>query len=542
MKMPVDGKASVDAALAASGGFGLAQALVMFVALFAWIVHGAQVMSMAYVAPAAAAEFSDDATAIRLTGTFFFTGWLVGLTLWGRLSSTRGWLFALVWIELAVAMSGLATAAATSGRMYLAARFFCGFAEGGVPTTSFGWAGEFFLPAHKPVAGITLQVGFLVGSLLITLGAYEGGTGEWRTLSAVVSACALPVALLAFIAPESPRWLRRAGHKVRASEVLSHIASLNSWPAREGWSAPPSIEMHALSKAAHLRDSEKLRDSDGDAADGDVELVDENASMLQHAHAGGTDGTHGVRTVGVEISPGVSSTSSDDLIPAPSLPVVAASARPTPSIWILISADASTRRVVLTLCFHWFVYSALFFGLSLHQAHDVRNALFTNVLQIPTVIATAFAFDTLGRRATMLALLSTASLACVSLSTLHALGGALGSAEETTRAALSTLGCMCMSAAFAGGYVLSAELLPTEVRPIGLALCSQCSRVGGMMSPVALLFEHAAVPYALWGALALVGGLATLALPETLGEPSLETIDDLHALIYRRLGVRYGRL
>ena len=95
-----------------------------------------------------------------------------------------------------------------------------------------------------------------------------------------------------------------------------------------------------------------------------------------------------------------------------------------------------------------------------------------------------------------------------------------------------------MSGAFAGGYVLSAELLPTNVRALGLALCSQTSRIGGFIAPFALLFEHAAVPYAIWAGCAFLGGLLTLRLPETLGEPSLESLDDLHALLFRRLGVR----
>ena len=88
--------------------------------------------------------------------------------------------------------------------------------------------------------------------------------------------------------------------------------------------------------------------------------------------------------------------------------------------------------------------------------------------------------------------------------------------------------------------MVSAELLPTDVRPLGLALCSQCSRVGGFFSPFALLFEHASVPYTLWAVLALAGGLSTLQLPETLGEPSLESVDDLRALMHRRLGVRFA--
>ena len=65
--------------------------------------------------------------------------------------------------------SSCATAAAPSARSFLLARFLCGVAEGGVPTTSFGWAGEFLLPRHKTRVGIVLQMGFQLGSLLFTV-------------------------------------------------------------------------------------------------------------------------------------------------------------------------------------------------------------------------------------------------------------------------------------------------------------------------------------------------------------------------------------
>ena len=62
-----------------------------------------------------------------------------------------------------------------------------------------------------------------------------------------------------------------------------------------------------------------------------------------------------------------------------------------------------------------------------------------------------------------------------------------------------------MGAAFAGGYILSAEVLPTDVRALGLSACSQCARVGGFVSPLLLLIDEssATVPYAIWAALAL---------------------------------------
>ena len=55
-------------------------------------------------------------------------------------------------------------------------------------------------------------------------------------------------------------------------------------------------------------------------------------------------------------------------------------------------------------------------------------------------------------------------------------GGGGGGGEGSLHAAVSTLGTVCVSCAFAGGYVLSAEVLPTDARATGLALCSQAAR------------------------------------------------------------------
>ena len=65
---------STDELLQASGGFGRAQAGIVAVAFVAWVVHGAQVMSMGFVGPAAAEEFYEEATAVKLAGSAFFAG------------------------------------------------------------------------------------------------------------------------------------------------------------------------------------------------------------------------------------------------------------------------------------------------------------------------------------------------------------------------------------------------------------------------------------------------------------------------------------
>ena len=78
---------------------------------------------------------------------------------------------------------------------------------------------------------------------------------------------------------------------------------------------------------------------------------------------------------------------------------------------------------------------------------------------------------------------------------------------------------------------------------MGLSTCSQVGRIGGFFSPMLLLLggKGVAIPYTIWAALSFGAALATLWLPETLGEPSLETVDDLRALVTRKASWRHLR-
>ena len=102
-----DGKLelSMDDKLASTGGFGLCQWITSGTAFCAWVIHGAQVMSMASIGPAAAAEFVADATLVNLNGSFFFLGWLVGVGLWGKVAARYGWLTALGCVEVLAALA-----------------------------------------------------------------------------------------------------------------------------------------------------------------------------------------------------------------------------------------------------------------------------------------------------------------------------------------------------------------------------------------------------------------------------------------------------
>lgn len=482
---------SIDGLLEACGGFGRMQGLTTACAFTFLIVHGAQVMSMAYLGPAAAAEYESEGAVMRLSGSFFFVGWLAGLPLWGRLAARRGWLSALSCMELCVVVFGCGSALATSGRAYLASRLLVGFAQGGVPTTTSGWAAEFVLPADRTFCGLVLNLGFVSGSLLVTALSYWFGLEQWRALSAGIALGALPLALAAaFALLESPRWLLRAGRAAQSAEVLRAVARRN----------------------------------------GRTSALDDEVSTLEEAAA----------LVASDGSP----TSSCGEPPAPALAQRKAT---KPSLLALVISDGAVRWILGILALQWFSYSALYFGLMLHDAHDLRGMLRTAALQIPGALATAWSFDRLGRRTTTCVLLLLGgALPCAGLAVLAAhphteqLGSgaegahahaphAAAAAHPHLHAALTSLGCVCMSAAFGMGFVYTGELLPTELRAVGLAACSFVARLGGFCSPLLLLLSEAAPAacYVLWACIALAAAAATLRLPETRGEPTLETVDDL---------------
>lgn len=95
---------------------------------------------------------------------------------------------------------------------------------------------------------------------------------------------------------------------------------------------------------------------------------------------------------------------------------------------------------------------------------------------------------------------------------------------------LSFLGKFSISGSLCVAYVYAAELFPTEVRSIGIGFCSMIGRVGGIAAPFIILLEEqedlSFVPYLLFGVCGIMSGVWSLTLPETAGQPLLQTIDE----------------
>jgi len=95
---------------------------------------------------------------------------------------------------------------------------------------------------------------------------------------------------------------------------------------------------------------------------------------------------------------------------------------------------------------------------------------------------------------------------------------------------LSFLGKFAISGSLCVVYTYAAELFPTEVRSIGIGFGSMVGRVGGVSAPFIILLEEidglSFLPYLIFGVSGILSGAWALFLPETAGEPILQTIDE----------------
>ena len=98
---------------------------------------------------------------------------------------------------------------------------------------------------------------------------------------------------------------------------------------------------------------------------------------------------------------------------------------------------------------------------------------------------------------------------------------------------LAGIGKLGTSAAFSATYIYSVEIFPTVARNTGIGYASCFARIASISAPqIALLGDYVApwLPFVVYGAVATLGGLLVLLLPETLRRPLPQTVSDSIAL------------
>ncbi|XP_064595319.1 organic cation transporter protein-like [Liolophura sinensis] len=199
---------------------------------------------------------------------------------------------------------------------------------------------------------------------------------------------------------------------------------------------------------------------------------------------------------------------------------------------ILHSPTLLTRSAILFV--NWLVISMVYYGLSLNSgnlAGDIYlNFFLVGLVEFPAYTLCLLLLDRIGRKSLYCASMLSGGIACVCtiFPSLYA-----NQDLQWVTVILAMVGKLGAAAAFAIVYVYSSELFPTVVRNSALGAASMFARAGGMISPyISDMSDFVggdigkALPLLIFGVSAVVAGLLSLVLPETLNKKLPETIED----------------
>jgi len=184
-----------------------------------------------------------------------------------------------------------------------------------------------------------------------------------------------------------------------------------------------------------------------------------------------------------------------------------------------------------TMFLNWLVTTLCFYGVT-SAAATLTPDLYTNYMlaiavEIPAHFASYFLLDTLGRRHVLGLAQLLAGAACI------AAGFIDSDSLELLKIGLALLGKFGAAMSFAIVFVYTAEMFPTEIRSTAVGMSSLSGRIGGLLAPqIAKLSQFwVPLPLIVMGSSSLIGGiLVFLSLPETLGKPLPQTMEEALAL------------
>ncbi|XP_066216294.1 solute carrier family 22 member 6 isoform X5 [Saccopteryx leptura] len=182
----------------------------------------------------------------------------------------------------------------------------------------------------------------------------------------------------------------------------------------------------------------------------------------------------------------------------------------------------------------WFATSFAYYGVAMDlQGFGVSIYLIQIIfgaVDLPAKLVGFLITNFVGRRPAQMASLLLAGI-CILIN------GVVPKVQTTVRTFLAVLGKGCLAASFNGMLLYTGELYPTVIRQTGLGMGSTMARVGSIISPlVSMTAElHPSVPFFIFGIVAMAASIVTLLLPETLGRPLPDTVQDMENRRGRKL-------
>ncbi|CAN6229688.1 unnamed protein product [Urochloa humidicola] len=402
---------------------------------------------------------------VGLAQAVFFAGCMIGAGVFGHLSdSFLGRKGSLQVVCILNASFGLLTALAPNYWAYAALRLLTGFSTGSVGVLSFVLATEPIGPSRRGAAGMSTFY-FFSGGIAALAGVAALFPRSWRTLYVVTSlpSLAFVAAVVPFVS-ESPRWYLV---RRRADDALRVVRAIAVGNGRE---VPDDVTL-------------KLDDEDEEAGkEGGVGDHESAANSAPSSHSSGG------------------------------------------SIVDVFRSRTTRSRLVLSVIIN-LLSSVVYYGLSLNVV-NLKTNLYVSVVanslaEMPAYLLTALLLDRFGRKPLAIGTMLLSGTFCVAGSLIAGSG-----VMRVVRMACGMVGIFGMAATYNLLFIYTAELFPTVVRNAALGCTTQAAQLGAIVAPLVVVLGER-VPFAVFGASGVVGGLLVFYLPETMNKPLYDTMAGL---------------
>ncbi|XP_067464155.1 solute carrier family 22 member 6 [Thunnus thynnus] len=184
------------------------------------------------------------------------------------------------------------------------------------------------------------------------------------------------------------------------------------------------------------------------------------------------------------------------------------------------------RKMTVCLSAVWLSTSFAYYGLSMDLQKFGVNIYLIQVIfgavDIPAKVIVTVSMSFIGRRPSQCGALIFAGVTIL-------INVLVPYDKQTLRTCLAVVGKGCLAASFNCCYLYSGELYPTIIRQNGMGWVSMMARVGAMVAPMVLLVGDYIpwLPGLIYGGAPILSGVAAVFLPETLGSPLPDTIQDV---------------
>ncbi|ONK82054.1 uncharacterized protein A4U43_C01F35650 [Asparagus officinalis] len=430
---------TVDDALG-STGFGKFQALALAYSGVGYAAEAMEVMLLSFIGGPLREEWGLTSGQESLITSVVFVGMMVGASSWGVVSDNYGRRKGFLFTALVTCGAGFLGAFAPNYISFVVLRFMVGIGLGG-GSVLLSWFLEFVPTNNRGTWMIVFTCFWSVGTVLEASLAWAVMPRlGWRWLLALSALPSFLLLLFYGVAPESPRYLCMKGRTDEAVDILQRVARVNHKPLPYG----------KLVSECKVELDEKLNPSEC----AHLIPVQNNKTANEDAKSK----TRGIRALRSILSP----------------PLI----RSTLLLWMDFFGNVfayygvsllTTELVTEKRC-------SVMLNSSLSESSGpYKDVFITSFAEFPGFLLSAAIVDRVGRKLSMLAMLSICGIFLMPL---------IFHQSEVLTTALLFGARICIAGSFNTLYIYAPEIYPTSIRSTGFGIANSIGRIGGIVCPL----------------------------------------------------------